>query len=593
MKALGPNPRIDKVPIFCYFNQQRFIQAGSMDCANWYGVTMPDSKNEQAMYPAMGRQHIGTSFGENKLIYNTSPSRIFKSINYFYVIEGTQVIQVDKFFNERVVGTIPLGSVVWSSYLPVNDIVYVGITTGANMYIITENANGSFSFDQVTDNNFVNNPTYIATFGNRFVVSEKNTPNFGLSQVNFAGSTASGFTINGAPLRGVATGVIGQMCVLHNQLYIMCDFTTDIWANIPSQTPVTGVQFPFKLNSSYNWDYGIADPESLSVDFGMMTWLARNTGGLRTFMVSNGQQPEPLSTQAVNVLLQNSNDTVDNLSPFITGPVYGFLYQYENTIFYRVSAGNYDGYAQLDIQETSSALEFNFSTKRWNRVIELNGERNRVQQHVFFANTHLVTVLGDNAIYQMAGNIYHNELRTPNTNAQAPNAFTKYPMRYTLTTPQIFEEDYSEFITDYLEIDFVYGDKTFFKYNAPFANSVFLIAEDSQPDCPIFLIAEDQPGGENVYLIAEDGNTPSFDDSIYYSLFKPYIALYSSDDGGITFQSHDVREFSPRGAYRWRMRWYELGTSRNRVYKLICVSSAPIVLLGAVHERRRASGGAN
>jgi len=87
--------------------------------------------------------------------------------------------------------------------------------------------------------------------------------------------------------------------------------------------------------------------------------------------------------------------------------------------------------------------------------------------------------------------------------------------------------------------------------------------------------------------------TPSFDDNHYCALFKPHIELYYSDDGGVTFLSADVREFSQLGQYQWIMRWNELGTSRNRCYKLICVSSAPIVILGGVRSTRRASGGAN
>ena len=168
-------------------------------------------------------------------------------------------------------------------------------------------------------------------------------------------------------------------------------------------------------------------------------------------------------------------------------------------------------------------------------------------------------------------------------------------MRYELTTPQIFEEDYSEFITNYIEIDFVFGDKDFYQYNAPFDNTAFLITEDPAPDgSPIYIIAEDPaPDGSPVFLIAEDGNTPSFSDIHYYDLFKPHIELYYSDDGGVTWLSADLRPFSQLGQYRWRMRWYELGTSRNRAYKLSCVSSAPVVVLGAVQDRERASGGAN
>jgi hypothetical protein len=200
-----------------------------------------------------------------------------------------------------------------------------------------------------------------------------------------------------------------------------------------------------------------------------------------------------------------------------------------------------------------------------------------------------VTVLDDPAIYQMAGNIYHNELRNPDQpDPQAVNAFLKYPMRYELVTQQIFLPDYSEFMDEYVEIDFVFGNKTFYKSTAPFLNTVFIVDERSTADHPIYMLTEDDK-----FIIAEGSNTPTFDDNHYYALFKPHIELYYSDDGGETFLTADLREFSPLGAYRWRMRWYEMGISRNRCYRLVCVSSAPIVVLGAVRNTKRVSGGAN
>lgn len=587
---------IEALPIFGYYNRQRFTQFGSGDCANWYGVAAEDTKKGQALYPAMGRQHV-TSFGQNKLIFNQEPKRIFKSINFFYVVDGTTVIQVDKFYNEVILGSIPLGSTVWSAFLPVGDIVYVMITTGSKIYVITEHPTNPVTMQEVTDPNAPTNPAYIAAFGNRFIVSTFGTPDFRLTPINLGGvfNPATAFTNPTGVLFARATGVIGQMGVLHNQLYIFCTYSTDIWANIPSQITQGGqtFEFPFKNNTSYNWDYGIADPNSLSIEFDMIALLAQNAGGLVSFMVSNGQRPADISTQAVNVLLQNSRGDANQLSSFQTGPVFGFLYQYENTIFYRVTAGPYIGYAQLDIDTSADALEYNFSTKKWSRVIELNGERNKIQQHTYINNTHLVTVLGDNAIYQMAGNIYHNELRTPDTEPQAINAFTKYPMRYILETEQIILPDYSEFVTEYVEIDFVFGNKTFYKNSANFDSTIYIVHEDSTPDCPIFLIAEDEPGGEKVFLVMERGGEPSFSDDHYNALFKPHVELYYSDDGGVTHLSADLREFSPLGEFRWRMRWYELGSSRNRTYQLKCISSAPIVILGAVHNWYRSSGGAN
>jgi len=580
---------IEQLPIFCYYDQQRFKQFGSMNCANWYGISVDSGKKQQALYPAMGRKHVNF-LNSNRLVFNFEPRAEFKSIDYFYVVEGTTVYQFDRFFNRNTLPiNVALGGKIWADTLAVGNTVYTMMTDEENIFVITENGS-SVTAEMVTDPNAPRNPRYVAAFGNRFVVSEGGTPNFFLTQVDLAGTAATYFTINGVPLFARASGVIGQFAVLHNQLYILCSFTTDVWANIATQITIAGItrEFPWKLNSSYNFDYGISDDESLAVGFGMMVWLAQNSDGLVSFMMSNGQAPQDISSQAINVLLENSSNS-DGLSPFILRDVSGFLYQYENTIFYRASAGEFFDFGELDVISEANSIEYNFETGTWGRVIELNGERNRIQKHVYFANKHLVIVQGDPAIYQMAGNIYYNELRnTSQPDIQADNAFLKFPMRYELVTRQLFLPDYAEFIDDYVEIDFVFGNKTFYKSMAPFSNAVFLVSEDSTDENPIYLTTEN---GE--FILAEHGNTPQFDDNHYYALFKPHIELYYSDDGGETFISADVREFSRLGQYRYRMRWYELSASRNRCYKLVCVSSAPIVILGGVRNTRRASGGAN
>lgn len=590
---------IQALPIFCYYDVQRFTQFGSMDCANWYGIQVESGKRQQALYPAMGRKHVHF-LNQNRLVFNTEPRDVFRTINFMYVIEGTQVLQYDTFFNERLVGSIELTGELWFAYLPVGNAIYALLTNGISIYIITELEDGTVSFDKCTDPNAPTKPQYVAAFGGRFIVSQMGTNVNYLTQINLGGSPpvdpAKIFTIPdggaGFALFFSSSGIVRSYAVLHSQLYIFTDFTTDIWANIATQIEVAGIirEFPWKINTSYNWDYGIADPLSLSVDFGRMVWLAKNYNGLVSFMASDGGQPVDISSQAINVLLENAADTDNGLSPFLRATTDGFLYQYENTIFYRVSAGVYDNSGLLDATTYANSIEFNFNTKKWGRVIELNGGRCRIQKHVYFNNKHLVIVQGDPAIYEMAGNIYHNELINPNQpNIQAPDAFLKYPMRYELVTQQISNEDYSEFIDDYVEIDFVFGNKTFFKNNAPFLNTVFIVGENSTPTSPVYMVTEDS----QKFIIAEGSNTPTFDDNHYNDLFKPHIELYYSDDGGVSFLTADLREFSQLGQYRWRMRWYELGISRNRCYKLICVSSSPIVILGAVRNTRRASGGAN
>lgn len=585
---------IENLPIFCYYDKQRFTQVGPMDCANWYGVSVETMKKKQAMYPCMGRKHI-TLLSQNKLVFDEEPRQVFKTISYFYVVVGTRVFQIDRFFNQKLIGNVSLTGSLWFAFLAVDNLVYAMITDETNAYVIIENAT-AVSYSLVTDANMPVHPTYVAAFGSRFVVSSRDTPNFSLTQVNMGGGSGDASNYFTPPVFNRASGVIGQMGVLHTQLYIFCDYVTDIWANILSQITVAGVTatFPWKLNTSYNWDYGIADPFSLDIDFGRMTWLARNANGLVSFMASTGQQPQDISSQAINVLLENSSESSSGLSPFIESRADGFLYQYENTVFYRVSAGHFADFSFVDLTIDANCIEYNFETETWHRAIELNGERNRIQKHTYFSNMHLVTVQDDPAMYEMAGNIYHNELRNPDQeNPQAADAFKKYPMRYELITQQIFLPDYAEFIDDYVQIDFVFGDKTFYKSTAPFLNTVFIVSEESTTLEPEYIVGEENTTASPVFIVDEEGNTPQFDDNHYYALFKPHIELYYSNDGGVTFLSADLREFSQLGQYRWIMRWNELGTSRNRCYKLVCVSSAPIVILGAVRSTRRASGGAN
>lgn len=586
---------IENLPIFCYYDKQRFTQFGPMDCANWYGIAVESAKKKQGMYPCMGRRHVNF-LSENRLVFDDEPRAVYKTINYFYVVDGTRVFQFDKFYNRKQIGSVALGTSIWFAFLAVGTTVYALMTDEVHVYVITETGT-TVSMGTVIDPNAPGGattggkPMFVAAFGNRFLVSLKDSPDYYLTTINLTGTLSTYFTVNGAPLFNRASGVVKQLAVLHTQLYILCNFVTDIWANVATQITVAGVtrEFPWKLISSYNWDYGISDPESLSVGFGRMTFLAENNEGLVSFMASSGQQPEDISSQAINVLLENSTGEPGSISPFIENSALGFMYQYENTIFYRVSAGTFQNFGQLDVQTDSNCIEYNFETKTWHRAIELNGQRNRIQRHIYFNNLHLVTVEGDPAMYEMAGNIYRNELRNSDQpNPQAANAFNKYPMRYELTTEQIFLEGYAEFVDDYVEIDFVFGDRTFYQSQAPFLNTEYLVTEESTADAPVYIIAED-----GSFIIADGSNTPSFDDNHYYALFKPHIELYYSDDGGVTFTSADLREFSPLGQYQWRMRWYELGASRNRCYRLVCVSSAPIVILGGVRNTRRISGGAN
>jgi len=607
---------ITDCPIIGYYDQQRFKQFNPSDAANWYLTPSDIGKKKVSMYPCMGRKHINF-LNQNRLIFDQEPRAIYKSVNYWYAIVGDRIFRIDEFYNQLEITSSTkintLAGNIFFTYIVAGSngtapnsqaITFVCFADGRNLWIYREDND---AFGEVTDPNMPVNPLYLATFGNRIIVSSANSPLFGLSEINLGGTAfnlATCFTINGAAVFSQEVSNIGQLAVLQNTLYIFCEFTTGVWSNIPSTFVSAGgttTTFPFKKNTTYDWDYGIGDPNTLDVDFGMIAFLSKNRNGIIQPMISfNGQMPQKISSKAIDVKLQEITD-FEALNPFLELDADGFLYEYEDTIFYRFSAGTFSTSDLVDEVSDSIAFEYNLDTKSWHRPIELNGDRSRIQDHIFFANKHLVTVEGDNTVYEMSGRFYTNDITNPlHEHDNTQPAYLVEPFRYIRTTPIICAGlidvlvsqgagFYDEFITDFVEIDFVWGDSSFILSDAPFDNAVFIIDEAAAGDgTPQFLVNENN---SNQFIITEGSNFPVFDSPTYQNWFKPHIELLFSDDGGITFISADVLQFSDLGVYKWRMRWYNLGTSRNRVYKLICVSPAPIVVLGAQMSVRRASGG--
>lgn len=597
--------QIQSLPIIGGYNVQRFRQFGPEDNAGWYVKKGENTKRPFSMYPQLGRAHINF-LGLNQLIFGTEPRALFKSIDFAYIIDGSEIFRVDDQYNRVSISGTGIGTnagPIYFTFLVVQSIVFACFIDAEKIYIYREDTG---IFYTVTDPNAPggtgnpNKPGFIAQFGNRITVSNANSSQFNLSQVNLGGNAFDPntcFTIAGAAVFAQEDGIIRQMGVLNNTLYIFTDYVTGVWSNITAVFAGTGVTFPWKQNSTYNWNFGIANPTSLDIGFGMLVFLARNSEGLLQFMASVGGQPEPISTGPIDTLLQRYSNSFGQANPFLSANSNGFIYQYENTIFYRMSGGPYFGYGLLDQEQGANSIEYSFENEKWHRCIELNGERNRVQNHVYFNFKHLVTVVGDGTVYNMSGQYYYNEIRNPDqADPQADDAYIAYPFRYERVSPIISQEDYSEFETEYAELDFVFGDSNINYSDAPFSNTAFLIDEELVLGQVQYLIDEDaDPTGEPVYLIADGTNsdTPAINETTYNALYKPSIELFYSNDGGISFESADVREFSQMGVYQWKMRWYQLGCSRNRVYKLICVSPVPIVILGGVMNVRRVSGGAN
>lgn len=585
---------VTELPIFGEYNVQQFLQVCPEDVANWNLVSNKSAKKGLAFYPAMGRRHVSV-LGNNILNFPTEPRQEWKSVDYFYVFENNNIYRYDKNFNRIKINAPDYASstgIVYFTYLVVPGYTLAVWADGFGLWIHNEATDSTI---RVTDPKLVANPTAVIAFGNRIAVAGRKNSQLQISKINLGPLLGPSF-LNvdpatcfqdsaGNAIFAYESENIVNFAVLHNTLYVFLESTTSVWSNIPSVFGTTEgvlVTFPWKKNTTYNFDYGLTEPLAMETDFGMMVWMGQNQDGLNQIVMSQGGKPEVISTEAIDILL--GRDTInDQFSPYQDIKTIGFLYQWQNVVYFRLSAGKYHGFNILDIETSANSIEYNFKTKQWKRCIESNGERNRIQDHVYFNGRHLVTCQNDGTIYEMSGQFFTNEIRNPDQdNVQANDAYQALPFRYERTTKILSEPDYSEFDTEWVQIDFVWGDRTFINSSAPFDDTIYVTDEDGN-----YLETED-----GALIITEDSGYPQLPESIYRNWFKPSIELFWSDDGGVSFLSADVREFSQLGVYSWRMRWYQLGTSRNRVYKLVCVSPAPIVVLGAIMQIRRASGGA-
>jgi hypothetical protein len=60
---------------------------------------------------------------------------------------------------------------------------------------------------------------------------------------------------------------------------------------------------------------------------------------------------------------------------------------------------------------------------------------------------------------------------------------------------------------------------------------------------------------------------------------NPLLTLHVSDDGGNTFRARPVRELGRIGQYRRRVRYFNLGSSRDRVYRCEVSDPVPVMVL--------------
>jgi len=162
--------------------------------------------------------------------------------------------------------------------------------------------------------------------------------------------------------------------------------------------------FPYSQDVSRAWEYGCLAQGSLASALGHMFWLGNSRYSNPTILMSNGGEPQPISTPGIDSIL-------DKFSSLDDGE--GFIYQEDGHIFY-----------QLTFFDDNFSILYDVTTKKWSRVTDYTGKNfHPIRQTAYYENKNLllgITRKGQsvnefgNSIYTQNGKIVPRTIITRN-----------------------------------------------------------------------------------------------------------------------------------------------------------------------------------
>lgn len=252
----------------------------------------------------------------------------------------------------------------------------MGICDGTNVYIFTYSSD---NFAQVTDPDLPSAGT-ITTIDNYFVINEVDTGKFFISAVG------DGTSWNALDFKSAESSPDKILRVFNGigNLWCFGEGTTELFSN-------TGASdFPFEKVSNGDFDVGILAPNSVQTIGRSVFWLGQDEYGLGTVYETTSINPKPVSTPAIDILLQQATNPEEIVS---------WVYQEKGRTFYILTGGGLSTSLCLDVE-----------TKLWHERAYTNVdgdfELHRGNCCVFAFGKQLVGDRENGNIYEMSMDIY-------------------------------------------------------------------------------------------------------------------------------------------------------------------------------------------
>lgn len=157
---------------------------------------------------------------------------------------------------------------------------------------------------------------------------------------------------------------------------------------------------PFTSSAFTNIDYGVLNSATIAVSDKFVVWLGINEKSGIALFVSDGGQPQRISTDGINYFFANLSAPQDS---------YGFLFMQDGHLIY-----------QFTFTTDNRSLIYDFNTQKFFNVSDPNLNYHIAKKVFFFNNKYYFLSINDGDIYEFSSNIY-----TMNNEAMVHMVLTK------------------------------------------------------------------------------------------------------------------------------------------------------------------------
>lgn len=523
------------------------IYQDAQECINFYPevdpTKPPGTRGIVALYPTPGY-----TMAAQLSVGKVRGMRALSGGQYLVVVSGNSAYALNTAMTPTIIGSMPgSGQVSISDNVTTANGLTAYIVNGTNRYTWVAST-GVFTQLPATDGPWTG-ANVCEVVDNYNIYNQPGTQNWGATDL---GSSLSANAYYGA--KDGAPDNLVSLIVDHRQVYLLGEFTTEVWTDIGNVIPGI-ISFPFQRVPGTMVQHGIAAQFSVARFAEAFMFVSQDQRGQSIIGMIAGYQFQRVSTHAVEQSLVDKT-----ISDAIA-----WTYQIEGHEFYVVT------FPSADL-----TWVYDLASQAWHKWLSFSGgefHRHRSNCGTNFAGKIIIGDYQNGMLYQLSNTVYTDADQPIRRLRRAPHLTTDLQRQY-------FDE---------FQIQFQPG--VGLAGNDPLTALENLLAESYITPLLTTEASIDITTESGVDLLAtllgatDDLLTESGDDILVTVAtvqgVDPQAMLRWSNDGGSTWSSEHWASIGKVGRYQNRAIWRRLGMARDRIFEVSITDPVKAVIVSA------------